>query len=165
MKAQSGFTLIELLVVVTIIGIVSSIAIGNFFRLNEKKTIESNIKEIYSILMRARNTASNTNTPRLVVLGANQLQTGVDADGNNVIDGTPTIKTFNVFPTAATPHAITSNVPPGRIRFDRRGLTSDNQTISITGFPAGIDPAMDCIVISATRINMGRMTGGACVQR
>jgi len=161
MKAQSGFTLVEILVVVALIGIIFSIAIGNYFRLNEKKTIEANIKEIYSILMKARNVASNTNTPRLVVLAANQLQTGADADGDNVIDGPSAVTNFQLFGAMA----ITSNVNPSLVSFDRRGLTTNNQTISITGFPAGIDPVMDCIVISATRINMGRMTGGACVQR
>lgn len=164
MKAQSGFTLVELMIVVVLAGIILAIITLNFTQLNSKYSAESSIKEIYSTLMRARNDATTTNTSRLVVLAANQIQTGVDTDGNNVIDGVPAAFSYPRF-------TINCNVliptPCGgtTIAFDRRGLANNNQTISITGFSAGTAPAIDCIVISATRINTGIMTGGTCVQR
>ena len=157
MKRQGGFTLVELMVVVALITLALGAATLSFSRLNEKYTVESEIKEIYSILMQARNDTSTTNTTRLVVLGANQIQTGIDADGDNVIDGVPVTKNYPRF-------NITSNNGP-LVAFDRRGITNNLQTIRIQGFAAGSSPALDCIAVANTRINMGVMTGGNCVQR
>ncbi len=159
MKAESGFTLIELLIVVALIGIIMAFVTLNFRQLNEKYRIESSTKEIYTTLMRARNDASTTNTTRLVVLAANQIQTGADADGDGNIDGTPITTTYPRF-------ILTFAGSP--IIFDRRGMSTgfnSNQTIRITGYSADITPAMDCLVISPTRINIGQWSGGTCVQR
>lgn len=156
MKSQSGFTLVEMIVVIAVISIISAIVTLNFQRMNAKYTVESNTKEIYSILMRARNDASTTNTRRLVALAANQVQTGVDTNGDGDFDGTPASTTYPRF---------TINFSASPVIFDRRGLTNSLQTISITGYSAGVTPTMDCIVIGATRINIGIMTGGNCDQR
>jgi len=167
MKAEHGFTLIELVVVVALIGTMLAIATLNFSQLNEKYRVESSIKEIYSFLLRARNDATTTNIQRVVTFGASQVQAGVDTNLDGVIDGTPTTINFQRFVlscgTGVSPPSCVAGTD--KVVFDRRGLTTNNQTISITNFSAGVRPATDCLVISATRINMGLMTGGACVQR
>lgn len=159
MKSQSGFTLVELMIVVVLIGIILAMVTLNFTQLNEKYTVESNIKELYSLLMRARNEAATTNIPRFVVIGANQVQIGRDTVGDNVMDTVDDTKRIPRF-------TLNGNT----FVFDRRGLPNNLQTLSITGFGGGSTPALDCIVIAATRINMGLMTaapvpGGNCVQR
>jgi len=162
MKAQSGFTLIELMIVVALIGIILAFATLNFRQLHEKYQVEASTKEIYTILMRARNDASRTNTTQLVVLSGNQIQTGADADGDGNIDtATPRTTTFPRF-------ILEFSGSP--IIFNRRGMSTgavkqSNQTLCITGYSADIKPAMDCLVISPTRINIGQWNGGARVQR
>ena len=156
MNTQSGFTLIEMVVVVAVISVLLAIATLKFSKLNEKYTVESNIKEIYSILMRARNSAANTNTPNVIVFTPNQLQTGEDTNGDNNIDGASDSMNYPRF---------NINFSASPVVFDRRGLTNNIQTIRITGFSAEANPIMDCIVISSTRINIGLMTGGTCVQK
>lgn len=157
---RHGFTLVELLVVIAMMAILSSLAVMGFSSWRAKYGVESAAKEIYATLMKARSDAATTNTPYLVTFAAHQVQAGPDADGDNAIDGTPVTLDYANY---------TVNFALTPISFDRRGLADtggvDNQTVSITSSASGIMPAVDCVVISATRINLGKMTGGACVQR
>jgi Tfp pilus assembly protein FimT len=152
------------MVVVTIIGIILLMVVLNFQQLNSKYTVESYTKEIYSLLVRARNDSANTNIQRLVTLAANQVQIVQDINGNSAVDaGEPTIT--NPYPRFAIQFAVSPIV------FDRRGMVNDvaNQTLRITGY-SNTSPGVDCIVVSATRINMGKWdstqpVGKQCVQQ
>jgi len=157
MKAQSGFTLVELVLVAAIIGIVLAAVTLNFSQLNQKYAVESYTKDIYTILMQARNDASNINSPCTVNLAANEIRTVQDKnqDGDTTDQGENVIHNFPRF---------TINFAAD-VLFDRRGLTNNLQTIRITGYSAKVEPTTDCIVIGPTRINIGKWTGGTCVQR
>lgn len=157
-KPQAGFTLVEVMIVVVIVGILLAIATMNFTSWNDKYKVESYIKEIHSILMKARNDAATINSQVRVTLAANLVTTHQDTDGDGIVDAGERT-TANPYPR----FIIQSAINP--IIFDRRGMTNNNQTIQILGYSPSAMPGVDCIVVSVTRINMGRMTGGACVQQ
>lgn len=146
MKGQNGFTLLELILVVAIVGTILAIVTLNFHQMNEKYRVESCTREIYTILMKARNDASRTNTTGSVVLTAHQVTSAA---------GTVNYPRFTISFSAST------------IVFNSRGILDNvsDQTIFIEGYSADVSPAIDCIVISATRINMGKKTGVNCAQR
>lgn len=161
MKGEGGFTLVELMITVALIAIFLSMATLLFSQLNVKYTIEADTKEIYGVLMKARNDAALSNTAHLVILNANQVQAGRDANNDGVIDGTP-MATIN---TGFTVTCGAVACAGGAVVFDRRGLTNNQQTIRIAG-PPNVTPALNCIVIANTRINLGRFDqGGICVQQ
>jgi hypothetical protein len=152
------------MLVIAIIGILLGMATLAFMYLNEKYKVESMTKEIYSALMRARNTASTTKVPwAAVVVNPFLMQTGPDAGGAGNID--------RVVGHIASP-GFNINTP-ANIRFTSQGLfntqglvpPTQTQIVSITGMKFGATPAMDCIAIETTRINIGKMRGGNCDQR
>ena len=61
--------------------------------------------------------------------------------------------------TSATGSSLADQI----IEFDIRGTTNDWGSIRVN--PVNSGSAYDCIVISVSRINLGRMVGGACVQK
>jgi prepilin-type N-terminal cleavage/methylation domain-containing protein len=162
---NSGFTVTELLVVIALIAILASVSVMGYSSWHAKYGLEKATREIYSLLMKARSDAVTTKTPYVVTIGANQVQSGPDADDDNAINGTPATLSYPNYVIHNTGNAGNAAIV---FVFDRRGLVNipgENQTINLTSTITGTNPAVDCIVISATRINLGKMTGGACVQR
>lgn len=154
MKTQDGFSLVELMVVMAMIGILGVFAVSVVSSWRGKHAMEGYIKEIYTMMMKARTSAATTNTPYLVTFATNQVQTGPDANGDNTIDTPETVNTGD--------YSLTNYV--GTITFDRRGMTNNEQTIQLTS-SSGLNPSLDCIVVSNTRINLGKWIGGNCVHQ
>ena len=187
MKEDSGVTLIELLVVITI-ATVLIVALGfEFTGWQGKYKVESQIKDIYSDLMNARINAMQKNRAHFVNFPDTVSYTIYDDDSdgiNKVPDGDGVFqpgtgdaadRELPTFPKSienAYTVTIGTTGAPQTFTFNTRGLLSPNKTICIfTDFDgdkiSDVNPDYDCIILSNTRINMGKLQkqdtdGGVC---
>lgn len=161
---NKGFTLIELLVVVTIISVLA-IALGFSFQgWIGGYRIESQTKDLYADMMAARVSAMQRNRSHFVVVESDairgQYRIFEDANGNGVYDEgsednmqkftNPKILDYPLLCTAAD----LCTVDNGTVSFNTKGIVSPNATIHLD--KGSNNPDYDCIVLFATRINMGK---------
>ncbi len=187
MMKDSGVTLVELMVVIAIIGILM-IALGfSYVGWQGAYKVEKATKDIYTDLMDARSRAitrgqtyfADFNTPAPPAgRGTYRIAEDTDNDGEGDADADGVIDAGNnillTFPkTVEYPIAWGSTI----IIFDKRGIVQPRATplggtICIFTDADGdgasdSNPDYDCIEISQTRINMGKITtqntaGGVC---
>ncbi|PKL51554.1 MAG: hypothetical protein CVV37_05855 [Nitrospira bacterium HGW-Nitrospira-1] len=161
---NKGITLIELLIVIAIIGILIIALAFSFEGWTGKYRVESQIKEMYADLMNTRVKAMSRNRVHFVTIAANQYTIHEDTapapDGNGVQDVNDT--QLPGFPKTNLRYGLAWALALGgdTVTFSTQGTTTALGTIcAYTTF----DPDYDCIVISPTRINMGKIAvQGVC---
>ena len=148
---QKGFSLIELVITIGVISILLSIATLEFNKYMTKSHIESQVKMMYSDMMNARAEALMQKSDRSIKVDTTPKVFSVhpSSDGS----GTPLLQRTLKFQLDSD-HG-------NPVAFDTRGVASIAKAICVgaNGNPA----AVDSIIISETRIQLGkRQTGGAC---
>jgi prepilin-type N-terminal cleavage/methylation domain-containing protein len=147
---QKGFSLIELVVTIGVITILLAIATLEFNKYMTKSNIESQAKMMYSDMMTARAEALLQKSDRSIKVDTTAKVFSIHPSSNG--SGTPLLqKTLN-FPLDSD--------NGNTVAFDTRGVANITKIIcvGVSGNPA----AVDSIIITETRIQLGKRTGGTC---
>jgi prepilin-type N-terminal cleavage/methylation domain-containing protein len=162
---RSGFTLIELLAVITIFSILTIALSFEYVGWQNRYEIESQVKELYNDLMEAKIKSMQRNRSHFVVMETDKYTTYEDTDpapdGNGTLSTTDDTKLAERYNEEYNDFAWNGG---DSIEFTSRGLSISNKTICI--FSDDV-PDYDCVVISPTRINLGKLDkqpseGGSC---
>lgn len=148
-----GFTLIELLIAIGIMGILMAIATHNWHEMQVKSAVESEIKKIHADLTEIRLQALYRKTPRSVIFSGQQFKIYSSA----VTSVDPVVTKQLQYQVKCT--------GDGLFTFNSQGVTSAMGSICVlpTNDLTVINSAAeDSIVVSQTRLNLGKRTGGDC---
>jgi type II secretory pathway pseudopilin PulG len=169
-----GITLVELAIVISVIATVAMALAFSYTDWIGKYKVEKVTKELYADLMNVRHMAmtrkydffADFNFPAPPAgHGTYRIAEDTDGDGegDDDADGVIDAGGHTFLSPKAVEYAISNNFDK-ILRFDKRGIAQPGGTLC---FFTDKDPDYDCIVISRTRINMGKLTrqqdnGGIC---
>jgi prepilin-type N-terminal cleavage/methylation domain-containing protein len=152
---ERGFSMVELVTTLAIMMILLSIAGYQWHQVQVKSGVENQIKKLHADLQEVRLQALYARQPRRVVITSNQI---------------------TIYPTSsatATPLSVANLKYPvvtngsTALVFDEKGLASVSAARTYCILPTNDttvvnDAAVDSLVISLARINLGKRTGGDC---
>lgn len=147
---QNGFSLVELIVVIAILAILLSIATLQFNQYVMKSAIESQVRTMFTDLMAVRSQALFEKRDRAVRVTA----TTFSIYSSGLATGTPVLQRdlkYSVIVNSSLPYTVT---------FNSRGVIDAVQNASICIEPSGNPGAIDSLVLSKTRIQMGKRDAG-----
>lgn len=154
---NDGITLTELIIVISIIGILV-VALGFSFQgWIGGSRVETQMKEMYTDLMNARVRAMSRSRVHFVTLAATQYtiyeDTNPAPNGNGALETTAPTDTQILQRNLDPSYPITWN--RDTYEFNTRGLAASGGTICSN---TDADADYNCIIISASRINLGKLT-------
>lgn len=156
--AQRGFSLIELIVVISIISILLALATLNFHEWQLSRGVERQTREMQADLANLRMRALHTKMKHSVTLRSSGYEARSFSDA---ADPGTLVMSRVMHHTIATKEG--NALPNKTVSFDSMGFTSNLQTLRISTATTGA--ALDCIVISNARTNMGKFTNGTCIHQ
>ena len=147
---QCGLTLVEMITVMAIMSSLLTMGSLSFGRMSQKYAIEGQTRAIYTELMNLRLKAMYKKKVHTATLTSRLFTTYSSLDKDNKPVGLISSKNLDWI--------IVPNAKVATIRFDTHGLTSNLGSVCTE--PSDNPAALDSIIISMTRINMGKLKSG-----
>jgi prepilin-type N-terminal cleavage/methylation domain-containing protein len=155
---NNGFTVIELITVMAIFVILAGISAISIRDWLERYQVEVQTREMYVDLLNARLCALQRNRAVFVILASNQYEIYEDTHSLPDGDGTLQPASDRLVVRKPTRFPLKPHLGFGHttFQFQTNGLVTLDGSIH---FNSSVDSLADCIVLSSTRIRMGKWNG------
>lgn len=158
-----GFSLIELLILIAIIGILAGMSTIAFNTWVVKYNVESQTRAIFLALNEARTNAFTRKQVYGIVFKPSSYDMKSYTAESEYVDDTAANANGTLVSRVNLTYGLTlagADITNRSVIFDTSGFTNNWFTIFVT--PTNSSAALNCIVISSARANMGRINGTAC---
>lgn len=158
--SRKGYNIIELIVVMVIMGIFLVAFSYQISRWIRRYNIEGDIRQMHIDLLYAKKIAMNRNITEFFQINAVDKKTYIiveDSNRNETLDSADCQSGNDCRILRYVAKNNISSTSYDAISFDYRGI-GDNQTYCIF---SSVSPAVDCIVVSNTSINIGKIINQA----
>lgn len=162
---ERGFTLAELMVVIAVIGILLGIAAVSYKSMQERYTVEQEIKGIYADVMNARMQAMQQSSALFTVFTTTQYTVYKDSspapDGNGALD--PASDTVVLRKSLSPKYPLLATWPTASpLRFSSKGLvaTGSSGTVRLS---TTAESEYDCIFVEEIKTTLGKWNGTKCI--
>ena len=170
---NAGFTLVELMVVIAIMAIIGAISTLSFNSIQAKSKMESQTREIYADLMDARTRAfTRKKVHGIVFQPSSYVMKSYSSEIEYNFPNDAPVKNGVVVMSKSLKYSITKTNTStaftdynSSILFDITGFTTTATGFTVVVNPVTTSPNLNCLVISAARVNMGKWnaTTSKCV--
>jgi prepilin-type N-terminal cleavage/methylation domain-containing protein len=165
MKNCAGFSLIEIIMTIAIMSIVVSISTISFNSWTSKSNIEKQTRELFTDLSEARTKAFTQKKVHGIVFQPTSYVMKSYSSETEYVDSTAAATKGIVVATKTLKFTLTktdttSDITNTPVIFDTSGFTNDWYTIIVN--PTTAQAALNCVVTSSARANMGKMNGTNC---
>jgi len=159
MRSPRGLTLVELMVVLAILVILAGFALPGLREWKQKYDIETAMRQLYVALNEARMRAFNDKRTCGLVWEkkpVSVIKLCCDSDGDGEIEDEEELwrKDLKV--------ALETNIVNAYCTFSHKGFSN---TVGRFYYVVETNADYDCIIISKTRIKMGKQNGDHCIPR
>ncbi len=161
MMNQKGITLIELILVVTVIGVLSLLLGTSLQGTMGAYRLEGEVKQLKADLLAGRARAMQRNVVHFlqINLGTNDYQLYQDADGDGALNPGVDLAVFPNPKTLRDPLLSGGGI----ITIDTRGLMGVPGGTMVSFNTSNHNPSdYDCLVLSPTRVAVGKLNGAIC---
>lgn len=160
---QAGFTLLELIITISIMGILMATATLSFNSFQKKSRFDSQMKAMFADLADARTRAFTQKKVHGIIFQPNsyvmksyssevEYKFTADAVANGVVLMSKSLA-YGITKTNTTTAFTGTN---SAILFDTTGFTTTATGFTVVVNPVNVSPSNNCVVISASRVNMGK---------